>query len=454
MSAKTVAIIGAGFSGTMTALHILLKTDNCRILLCEKSANFGPGVAYGTARSDHLLNVRASNMSAYPDRPNHFVEWLQASDLDQSAQMQSTTAGTFVSRQLYGRYISTLLARANESQSGVGRVTLVPEEVINLVPNDAGYRLLLAGGREHQVAAAILATGNVLPNKPQTGPYIANPWLSPFAEKLDSDKPVVIMGSGLTMVDVALQLRGSEFVGPLIAISRRGLLPRTHSSTRPWPLPRLTPQEQSSLAQLLLRIRKEVTAARAEGISWHGVIDSLRPITSGLWQGLPEEEQRRFLRHARPWWDVHRHRTAPAIGAKLQNLVDSGDLVIRAGQITEIDIDDAQAVVHYRPRYTSRSDTIVAQRIINATGMLSADKSEDSLLQRLAEQGLVRFDRHRLGLDLTAKLQAIGASGRVTPSLWALGPIGRGVFWECTAVPDIRNQSAHVAEQFSTAASG
>ena len=177
-------------------------------------------------------------MSAYPDRPNHFVELARKPQtlINRLKCNRLQLEPLYHVSSMDAR--STLLARAN-GLIGVGRVTLVPEEVINLVPNDAGYRLLLAWRTRASSCSGYFSHGNVLPRKPQTGPYIANPWLSPFAEKLIARSPSPSWGAGLTMVDVALQLRGSEFVGPLIAISRRGLFTRTHSTTRPWPLPRL-----------------------------------------------------------------------------------------------------------------------------------------------------------------------------------------------------------------------
>lgn len=277
-------MVGAGFSGTMTALHLLPRLGSRAILLCERGERFARGVAYGTGNPGHLLNVRAANMSAYPDRPDHFLAWLgRTAPAAGTDEVRVTAAGTFVSRRLYGRYLTALLSDAVAGHDGASRLILVPDEVVDLVPAEVGYRLVLAGGVEHGVAGAVLAAGTLLPTRNDPGPYVANPWLGSFTENLRPREPVVVVGSGLTMVDVTLQLLHAGFEGPIVAISRRGLRPHVHAAATSWPTPALTARERGSPAQLLRRLRREVAAATAGGASWHGVVDSLRSLTSGLW---------------------------------------------------------------------------------------------------------------------------------------------------------------------------
>ena len=169
-----------------------------------------------------------------------------------------------------------------------------------------------------------------------------------------------------------MQLWASGFAGPVIAISRHGLLPRTHVPSTPWPLPALTDDERGSVLRLLRRIRREAEAARAEGAAWQDVLDALRPATATLWQRLPLVEQRRFLRHARRWWDVHRHRTAPPIAQQLHGLVQQGYLSVEAGRVTNVETVDGHARVTYRPRGRSGEVHIEAQRVVDATGVAPA----------------------------------------------------------------------------------
>ena len=251
------------------------------------------------------------------------------------------------------------------------------------------------------------------------------------------------------MVDVTMRLWAANFEGPVIALSRRGLLPHTHAATGPWPRPALDGQERTSLAQLLRRVRSEAEAAREAGLTWQSAVDSLRPVTPSLWQALPEDEQRRFLRHLQPWWDVHRHRMAPPIGQRVQALIERGYLEIRKGRILDMERRDGEVVVHYRPRGETSATSITVQRVINATGPVAAEHTHDPLIRSLLDGGAARLDRHRLGLEVTEALRCVDASGRVAPRLWAVGPIVRGTFWECTAVPEIRRQAHDIAESIA-----
>jgi uncharacterized NAD(P)/FAD-binding protein YdhS len=444
-----IAVIGAGFSGTMTALHLLKRVATSRVILCERGRTFGRGVAYSTCSPCHLLNVRSTNMSAFADKPDHFAEWLAsvmaAPDADLRCHVRETDAGTFVSRDLYGRYLTSLLSGAICDGDGAQRLTLVGDEVVDLEPCAGGYRLALAGGRSIAVSHAVLATGNLLPDASQDSTYITNPWSCGFTDGLEADRPVVILGTGLTMVDIATQLRATGFSGPVIAISRRGLQPRSHAATTPWPTPILSQPERFSVHALLHRIRREVAEAAVQGVAWQSVIDSLRPLTAPLWQDLPAREQARFLRHLRPWWDVHRHRAAPPIAQEIAGLLAKGWLRIQAGRILGVEATSQTAIVRYRPRGQADIIELEAQRVIDATGIAAPTQCSDQLLRRILERHLIRPDRHHLGLDVTPDLRAIGVAGTASRGLWALGPMARGVFWECTAVPDIRRQAMELA---------
>ena len=445
-----IAIVGAGCSGTIAALHLLDRLPSRTLLLCERSPAFGRGAAYAPSSPVHLLNVRAANMSAYPDQPMHFVDWLQRTsgqvpDADLEKQIHDTPCGTFVARDLYGRYLTALLRDTLSEDRGAFRLRIIPDEVVDLEPAGPGYRLTLAGGRRHGVAGAILAAGHLLQGESGRGAYIANPWSAAVTHDLDPNRPVVILGTGLSMVDLTMQLWASGFPGPVIAISRRGLLPHSHVPTAPWPRPQLSRAEERSLAHLVRRLRHEVAHAQAQGIPWQSVVDSLRPITAQLWQSLLPAEQRRFLRHARPWWDVHRHRMAPPIAQQITALVGQGYLQTRAGSITGIEAAGRQVWIRYRPRGGGEPVRLEAQRVLDARGATPVGEAQDPLMTRLLERGQVRLDRHQLGLEVTPALQAISRSGAATPGLWALGPLVRGVFWECTAVPDIRLQAVQLA---------
>lgn len=442
---RPIAVIGAGFSGTMSAIQLLARLEpGRRVLLCERAGTFGRGRAYATGNPDHLLNVRATNMSAYPDRPEHFSEWLAASEFDdaEASGIRATPGGTFAARGLYGRYLTELLTRAVTGGDGPPRLDLVHDAVTDLEPEAGGFTLRTEGGTSYPVAGAVLAMGNLGATGAPRSRHGADPWAPEGFGRLHPDRPVLIVGTGLTMVDAVATLRRRGFAGPIVALSRRGLLPSAHAPIRPWPMPDLS--GAATLTALTARIRDEIARAAAAGTGWRGVIDALRPVTDTLWRALPASEKARFLRHLRPFWDIHRHRAAPPAADLIADEIARGTLTVRAGRIGAITDTAAEARVTLRPRGGRADETLAVQCILDATGIGRVAETDDPLIRRLMARGLVRPGPFGLGLDAAHDLRALGAAE--APPLWVVGPLLRGVLWECTAVPDIRNQAAGLAD--------
>lgn len=431
-----VAIIGAGFSGSLFAIN-LVRHDGPEALLIERG-EFGRGVAYSTGNADHLLNVRAANMSALPDRPAHFADWLAAHD-------RTATPGDFVPRGTYGAYLSELLA-ATADQAGP-RLTTRRASVVDIRPDGDGVRIGLADGSHEHADAAVLTTGNLPPHPPPGidpdilgDGYYGDPWNPEVTRALDDRDTMLLLGTGLTMVDVLLALDGAGFRGRVVALSRRGLLPRAHAASSPAKLADVPP---STGTALLRSVR-----ARAGTIGWRSAIDELRPHTQELWRRATHADRARFLRHLRPWWDVHRHRLAPEVAARLDTLRENGRLEVVAGTVVASEPD----AIHWRPRGGDTVERLPVSRVINCTGPAGdAARSRDPLLRQLLADGLARPDAFGLGLNVDAESRLIGADGRPQPNLYALGPVTRGAHWEITAVPDIRSQVWNLARRFSNA---
>ena len=428
-----VAVIGGGFSGLMTALH-LVRAGTVRVRLIEKSANFAQGAAYCTANPDHLLNVRAGNMSAWPDEPGHFARWLAE---------RRPGADAFASRGEYGLYLQDLLATAD----GQTRLSLVADEAAGLVPHRDGWRLDYASGSSEPVDAVVLALGNPPPATPAgIGPevtggtlYHADPWRLPPQTVGAAELPTLLIGSGLTMVDVALSLARSAPGRPMIALSRRGLAPLPHAPTSP--LDAWTPPADASPTALLVWLKSE---ARRQG--WREAIDALRPYTQAIWRGWNRVQRARFLRHARPYWDVHRHRLAPQVAARIQALIDSGILVQLTGRIQTLTTGPRGLQLRWLPRGENEALTLDVGRAVNCTGPGGpVGGHHDRLLETLRSDGQVRPDPQGLGLDVDIDGRLIGGDGAPRPRLFAVGPVTRGAIWEITAVPDIRVQAARTA---------
>jgi len=443
--ALPVAVIGGGFSGCAAAIQILRRQPARHVLLCDSGSGFGQGLAYSSTASPHTwLNVPAHNMSLYPDEPGHFTQWLGEQGSGVAEFLADSPTGVFATRQFYGRYVGDELRRIASLAGNESRLTLVRERVVDLVPKGAGFEVRCADGRSYDVAAAVLAAGNLPPPPAKSGTRHVQAWAQGALEGLSPDQAVAVIGTGLTMVDVAAILDRQGFKGPIIAISRRGLMPQTHQPSKPWPTPEFSSSENRSTLRLYRRIRREIAEAQAREVGWRGVIDSLRPVTQKMWLDLPSEERRRFLRHVRAWWDVHRHRMPAPAAATIEKMVAQGRLVIRRGRVMGVVEDDEGADVAIRVRGKAQPETLRVQRVIDATGLASVAHARDPLIERLTERGLLTFDTLGMGIAVDADLNCVGRDGAPARNLRALGPIVRGIFWECIAVPDVRKQAQQI----------
>ena len=447
-----IAIIGAGFTGAQLTLELLRRAPRgTTILLFERSGVFGPGLAYSTVHAGHLLNVRAANMSALEDDPSHFLRWLWARDLpEQPASSIPPSGHAFVPRGVYGQYLAEALADAERDAHPRVVVERLSRQVVNIDETDDGVFLGLAQGGEVAADLAVLATGNNPPLWP--GPdgiedvaperLIANPWEDDAIARIGPDDPVIILGTGLTTVDVVTLLAQRGHRSQITAVSRRGLLSRVHEQTRGWK-PFLEPGcVAPTVTAYARRIRQEIKRAAAEGVDWRGVIDALRPHTQGVWRTLPAVERQRFLRHLRPWWEVHRHRMAPQVAAIIDRLTQAGTFKIVAGRITRWAAAPAGVAITLEPKGNSGPPIrIEAAYVVNCTGA-SVDYRHlrDPLIRTLLDQGRARPDPLGLGLDVTDELNLIGTDDGKSPRIFALGPPTKAAFWEITAVPDIRKQ--------------
>ncbi|MCR5881021.1 FAD/NAD(P)-binding protein [Phenylobacterium sp. J367] len=273
-------------------------------------------------------------------------------------------ADTFVSRGRYGDYLQSLLRDEVSAPSRAGRFLLEADEAVALQRTGERFRVALSVGRSFEADAVVLALG-LLPPAPPPGAtaevlahpaYVADPW------RLDPDTApegdVLLLGSGLTMVDVALSLAGDR--RRLTALSRHGLVSRSHGPTATAPPP------EGALATPRAALRTLRT--QAEKVGWRAAVDSIRPLTADIWRSWSIAQRRRFLRHARPWWDVHRHRMAPVIAARLSGLVVSAELEVLAGRLESVDTAGEGFAIRYRPRGERQAASRRFAAVVNCTG--------------------------------------------------------------------------------------
>lgn len=398
-------------------------------MLIDGSGRAGQGVAYSTTEPAHLLNVRAEGMSARADDPDHFARRFESEGGDRRG---------FAERRLFGRYLRELL---DQSGSKVERSTAVGAK-----REGGGWLVELNNGTRLRARAVALAIGNQEPEPLRAfatagAHYINNPWAdearSAVSKLVESGGSTLLIGTGLTMVDLALSLDAAGHRGRIVALSRRGQIPRSHADFDPAPVD-LDAVPQGDLRGLWRWLRR-----RSAEVGWRAAVDSLRPHSHALWQSLDRDQQRRFLRHARPWWDVHRHRIAPQVAETIHRMVAEGQLEIVAGRIVAARDAAGSLEVEFRRRGAERSTIERFYYAFNCTGPLHAiERTCDPLLRGLLDGGDVRADPLGIGLETDER-------SRVGNGLWALGPLTKGRYWEIIAVPDIRDQAAAVAEDIS-----
>lgn len=430
---KRVAIVGGGFSGAMLAARLAEVGIGTTVI--DRTGAFGLGVAYSTPFDGHLLNVRSSRMSAIDGQPDDFVAWLKRRHPDRAEP------DSFAPRRWYGHYVQERLAGVEAADPGrINRVTGVAVAV-------EGTTVRLADGRVIDADAVVLATGNPAPrtaNPAQGGAdrtinrVIGDPWAAGALDRIGKTDAVVVVGTGLTMVDMVLWLQAKGWRGRAVALSRRGLMPRSHLAHHDTPTVPTDDLLHGPASSRLAEARRLGGAA-----NWRGVMEGLRPITAELWQSADAATRARFVRHLRPWWDVHRHRIAESIAGSIEALVEADRLTVVAGRVRRIDEDADGVTVDWRPRRGPEQPALTGRWLLDCTGP-GHDPASDPLTGPLIESGRARLDPLRLGLDLDVHGRVLRADGTPDPGLFVLGPPARAAFWETIAVPDIRRRNEDV----------
>jgi uncharacterized NAD(P)/FAD-binding protein YdhS len=459
-SAVRVAIIGGGASGTLTAAHLLRCATagglRLHIALIDQHGRHGQGVAYSTTHHDHLLNVMAGQMTALPDDPGHLVSWANAAGSDGfPAGSPRVTDTTFIPRSVYGRYLRDVLAATERQARPACRLTRITDEVVAIRRSEGNPALRVALAGSHLDAdVAVLATGYspaALPfDVPPSGRVIADPWLpGALAGPLDSaaGRSVVIVGTGLTMLDLAVAITAARPDVIVHAVSRHGLLPRTHQGIQPrvrqpaWLPAMAMGTGPVQLAELMWHMRADIAAS---GARWHDVMCSLRPFVPELWQRLTVADKQLFLRRLARYWEVHRHLAPPPTASRVTALRLAGRLKVHRGQARVVTSGRRLTIGVEAAR---NAVELNADWLINGTGPApDITTAASPLLRSLFRDGLARPDPLRLGIDAMPDGSVLDAAGSPSSALFTLGPPLRGLWYETTAIPEIRVQAAALAQ--------
>ncbi len=457
--ARTIAIVGGGFSGTTVAAN-LLRLRNwgpARVVLIERTRRIARGIAYADREYKYLLNVPAGRMSANPREPLEFLEFAKR-------RLPYATADDFLPRALYGEYLEASLASAELSAQSDVRLEKMRAEIVE-ISRDAGsgtLQLHASDGRSISADDVVLALGNPAPASPpimdclsHSPRYSEDPWAAPSSCR--PGETVLVIGTSLTMADLvsAISVNCNDNV-TIHAISRHGLVPPSQTAFRHAPCEgdsaALLREASFSVRRLMRAIRRLAEDTQRQGGDWREAVTFVRSIAPAIWNRLPLREKRRFLRHVRPYWDVHRHRLPQETLAQLEHMRLRGNLRIHAGRLLAFERTGDKVKVTWRERGAGKSSKLLVDRVINCTGPeYNPHRSRDPLVHSLFAQRLASSDPLGLGVRTADNGALLDESGAPAENLFYVGPQLRADYWEATAAAELRSHAEKLAMHLADA---
>jgi len=450
---RTIVVVGGGFSGTVLAARLLRQppAGPARIVLIERGGQPGRGVAYAAREHPYLLNVPVGRMSATPEDPEEFLRHVRR-------RLPRCESTEFVPRELYGEYLQDRLRVAQMLAPQRVRLDVIKGSAIGIRRVDRAAPLVvqLDDGAEIVAEEVVLATGNPSPAYlPATRPlagherYVHDPWAGSLGFRVG--ERLLLIGTGLTALDVALAAAAAGNRPSIVhCLSRRGLVPPRQTAFRPDAFrgdgESVLLGAAPSLRRLVRAVRILAEEAERAGGDWREAITFVRNLAPTLWQRLPEAERRRFLRHVRVYWDVHRHRLPESTVEQVGRLRESGWLQVHGGRIERIVPGDGTLAVHWKARGSGEPRLLEVDRVVNCTGPdYAPGRSSDPLIRGLLRDGLAVADALGLGLRTGPNGALIDADGWPGPHLYCLGPMLRADHWETTAALELRGHAERLA---------
>jgi uncharacterized NAD(P)/FAD-binding protein YdhS len=454
---KKIAIIGGGFTGSMTAVHLMRKAEAPVEVTIFHQGVLNKGVAYDPYSARHLLNVTTGRMSAFRDEPDSFLDWVMGLP-EFRGRDRTLISKAFMPRALYGEYLVSVWKQSIASIADTHvRVKVVNDAVIGIGMSVDGIDVLTHDKRRVKVDKCALATGNQLPRNPFTSDpsfhtdprYHRDPWDIRSVIGIQGELPVLIIGNGLTMVDTVIGLLEHGFKGAIHSISPNGfnILPHRHTGHSYTGLTDELPNNVD-LRQLVSLVNKHVKYVRDFGLSAEPVIDSLRPHTQRIWRGLTAGEKELFMRRLRHLWGVARHRIPLHTYDLIQKLRMEGRLMINSGRIMDLLPTSAHILVKYRDRIEGEEKELTVSRVINCTGPeTDINRMNDPMLKDLLQCGAIVQDSLKLGLCTNGNFHLVDRNGDPHKDLFTLGSNLKGELWESTAVNELREQAEQLANE-------
>ena len=444
---KRITIIGGGASGTLLAVNLLKNADvaEFELNLVERRSKIGRGVAFGTTRDSHLLNVPAGRMGAFPDDIEHFHKWL-------SENGHSFDSHDFVPRVKYGEYLRDVFTRATTEVPANVRLNLIDDEAVDMAVNGDSAEIMLGSGEILPSTHVILAFGNFKPPHPSVGDmsftssdkYFQDPWSSALYDSLDPEDSIFIVGTGLSMIDVALHLHNHGHRGKISAISTRGLLPAVHKLGFSYPAFADELMKTDRITDILKIVRRHMKSADTNGSNWRAVIDSLRPATQKIWLDLPMAEKRYFKQHLSRYWNVARHRVPAEAAAVLDEMQSMGTLEILKGRLNGIQLNEGTFNIKFST--LGEEHNVNADVLVNCIGSeANFSRIDSQFVKNLIARRHIRPDELAMGIDATPDGRVIDKNDAPSNVVFTLGTALKGILWESTAIPEIRSQARDLA---------
>lgn len=457
-----ILIVGGGLSGALLAGQLLRLPGRRRVVVLESRSELGRGEAYSAVELGHTLNGNAARMSVDPDNADDLTQWLTRYLADggwpEAHEQGVPISELFPPRGLFGLYAQQWLAQAEALGAREGStVRHVRGEVVDLEIDADGTLLTLADGRQLRGAYGVLATG-MFPaaRTPQTESSGLNaaaldPWDVQAMARLDPQARVLIIGSGLTMVDAVVSLEQAGHRGPIEVFSRHGLLPHVRRQPPVWEDFLARDPGIRSPRQLLRELRRQCRAAIALGIDWQAPLDTVRAHIGRLWSQASDRQRRQFVRHVRPWWESHHHRSPPLSAELVARLHEQGRLRIHAASFQGLEPGaDGRLAIRIRRRGESHTTQVPGDALINSSGIeYDWRRVARALPRQLLARGLIQPGPLALGIAADPGGAVLDAQGQVSSRLFAMGPPLRGLWWESTAVTDVALQAKHLAARLA-----
>lgn len=438
----------------MVAVHLLRQQQTpVHVLLLNEGYPVGKGVAYSAGSDLFLLNVYAGRMSAYPDQPHHFVDWLRQQPLYAYTPPEELEK-IFMPRKVYGQYLEEQLTQALAQPAGHNTAQVLSQRVVHLqhtAQAEFPYQLQLKDGQQIPAHKVVLALGNFQPSplrgtSPQLAPplYYHNPWKPEAWQNLPDQGRLLLIGTGLTSIDIILALLKQGFNGTITAVSTNGYLPYPYRTSTLDTAFSTQIAGASSLREVVDLFKKALQEKGQD--HWEPLINGVRAQTQALWQRFSDADKKRFSQKLGSLWTVARHRLPPQVHAKIKQAIKDGFLEIMPGRIQKIHPQNGQIEVQVKTLGTTQ--TLLADRVINCTGpQLEYAKLKDPLVKSMLAQDLLFPHPMGMGLKADAHYRVLQANGEPCQGLFTLGAALRGELWESNAVPELREQAQALSQE-------